>query len=63
MARTAALNIIYKGKDISKDISASLINFTYNDNEKGKADEIELLLENKKRFMVWLLVSRKRQCY
>lgn len=48
MARTAALNIIYKGKDISKDISASLINFTFIDNEQGSADEIELLLENKK---------------
>ena len=45
MARTAALNITYKGKDISKDISASLINFTYTDNEQGSADEIELLLE------------------
>lgn len=48
MARISNLNIIYKGKDISKDISASLINFTYTDNEQGKADEIELLLENKK---------------
>ena len=48
MARTAALNITYKGKDISKDISASLIKFIYTDNEQGKADEIELLLENKK---------------
>lgn len=48
MARTAALSVIYKGKDISKDISSSLINFTYTDNEQGKADEIELLLENKK---------------
>ena len=48
MARIAALSIVYKGKDISKDISASLINFTYTDNEQGKADEIELLLENKK---------------
>ena len=48
MARIAALNITYKGKDISKDISASLISFTYTDNEQGKANEIELLLENKK---------------
>lgn len=48
MARTAALNITYKGKDISKDISASLISFTYTDNEQDKANEIELLLENKK---------------
>lgn len=48
MARTSSLNIIYKGKDISKDISVSLINFTYTDNEQGSADEIELLLENKK---------------
>lgn len=48
MARTAALNITYKGKDISKDISASLVSFTYTDNEQGKANEIELLLENKK---------------
>lgn len=47
MACTAALNITYKGKDISKDMSASLINFTYTDNEQGKADEVELLLENK----------------
>ena len=47
MARYSALSITYKGKDISKDISASLINFTYTDNEQGKADEIELLLENK----------------
>lgn len=48
MARISSLNIIYKGKDISKDISASLISFTFTDNEEGKADEIELLLENKK---------------
>lgn len=48
MARISNLNITYKGKDISKDISVSLINFTYTDNEQGKADEIELLLENKK---------------
>lgn len=46
--RTAEVSVIYNNKDISKDISASLINFTYTDNEQGKADEIELLLENKK---------------
>ena len=46
--RTAEVSVIYNNKDLSKDISASLINFTYTDNEQGKADEIELLLENKK---------------
>lgn len=45
--RTSSLNVIYKGKDISKDISKSLISFTYVDNEQGKVDEIELILENK----------------
>lgn len=47
MARIAVLSIVYKGKDISKNISASLINFTFADNEQGKANEVELLLENK----------------
>lgn len=47
MARIAVLSIVYKGKDISKNISASLINFTFTDNEQGKANEVELLLENK----------------
>lgn len=47
MARIAALSIVYKGKDISKNIASSLISFTFVDNEQGKANEIELLLENK----------------
>lgn len=52
MARSSSLNITYKGKDISKDISTSLLSFTYSDNEHGKADEIELVLENKKGLWV-----------
>lgn len=47
--RYLELNFTYKNKDISKDISKSMLNFTYTDNEQGKADEIEILLENKNK--------------
>lgn len=47
MARMSKLVVKYNGNDISKNISKSLINFTYIDDEQGKADSIDILLENK----------------
>lgn len=43
------LNVKYNGKDISEDISKSLLSFSYNDNEQGSVDDIEIVLENKNK--------------
>lgn len=45
--RRANLNVTYKGTDISADITDRLINFSYNDNEQGKADDIEITVHNR----------------
>jgi phage protein D len=51
-ARKATVRIIYNGADISGDIAAYLIDFEYNDNESGKADDIQISLED--RNQLWL---------
>lgn len=46
--RRTEIDIVYKGVNISKDLSPYLLSFTYNDNE-GKSDEIQLDLEDRQR--------------
>jgi phage protein D len=45
-AGKANIKVIYDGADISEDISASLISLNYTDNVTGKADEVEIKLED-----------------
>lgn len=40
------LSVTYLGKNISRDISANLLSFSYTDNVKDKADEIEIELDD-----------------
>lgn len=40
--------MVYEGKDISRNIAPYLINFTYTDNAKDKADDISVTLEDRK---------------
>lgn len=40
-------SVLYNGKDISVDISHSLISMTYEDKVSGEADELEITLEDK----------------
>lgn len=51
-ARKAEINIVYEGKDISRDLAPYLISFTYTDNASDKADDIALSLED--RNLLWL---------
>lgn len=51
-ARRTAVNILYQGRDISKDIAPSLLSFTFTDNAKDQADDIALTLED--RGGLWL---------
>lgn len=46
-ARKTEIKIIYKNKDISENIAPYLLNFTYNDNISGKADDISFSLEDR----------------
>ncbi|MCP4021566.1 MAG: hypothetical protein GY729_06975 [Desulfobacteraceae bacterium] len=46
----ANLKVIYNGRDISKDISPFVISFTYTDHEGGKADDLQIQLEDSKGF-------------
>lgn len=46
-ARRTTLEILYKGVNISKDVTADLISFTYTDNESSKADDINLTLQDR----------------
>lgn len=50
--RRAKLNVTYNGTDISADITDRLISFAYNDNEQGKADDIEITVHN--RDGIWI---------
>jgi uncharacterized protein len=45
-ARRTELVVIYKGANISKDISTDLVSFSYTDNESGKADDIDITLQD-----------------
>ncbi len=40
------VKILYEGKNISEDISAFIISFNYTDNVRGKADEVEISLND-----------------
>jgi phage protein D len=44
--QTPVFKILYLGKDITKDISESLISVTYNDKLVGETDEIDITLED-----------------
>lgn len=46
-ARKTEIKIVYKDKDISKDIAPYLLSFTYNDNISGVADDITFKLEDR----------------
>jgi len=46
--RKPQVNLIYEGKNITEDISSFLISFSYTDYAQGKADEVELLFEDRK---------------
>lgn len=41
-----AFKLLYNGKNITKDISQSYVQITYNDNEHGTADDLTVELEN-----------------
>lgn len=41
------VRIEYQGKDITKDLSSTLIAFTYSDAEEGESDELSLTLSDK----------------
>ena len=51
-ARRTAINLLYQGKDISRDIAPYLLGFTFTDNAKGSADDISITLED--RSGIWL---------
>ena len=52
LSRRTSINILYEGKDISKDIAPYLLSFTFTDNAKDTADDISLTLED--RAGTWL---------
>lgn len=52
IARRTHINLLYQGKDITKNISPSLLSFTFTDNAKGTADDISIALED--RHGLWL---------
>ena len=52
MARRASVTITYNKKDITADIAPHLISFDYTDNESGKADDIQLTLQDREK--LWL---------
>ena len=52
ISRRTAINILYQGKDITKDLAPSLLSFTFTDNAKGSADDISITLED--RSGTWL---------
>jgi len=47
--RRAELLLEYNGKDISSDLTGSLISFTYNDAAPGSLDDIQITLEDRER--------------
>lgn len=51
-ARWAEVVIYYEGVNISRDIAPYLLNFTYTDNAKDKADDISFSLEDRERLWV-----------
>jgi Phage protein D len=51
-ARKTTIQIKYNGRDISIDLAPYLIDFEYTDNEAGKADDIQITLED--RDLLWI---------
>lgn len=49
MARQAALQIVYQGKDISPEINKQLISLSYSDNPSGEYDDLQLTLADRER--------------
>lgn len=47
LARRAKLLLKYNNKDISKDLAEHLINFSYTDHASGKADDLQITLEDR----------------
>lgn len=47
LARRAKLVLKYNNKDISKDLAEYLINFSYTDHASGKADDLQITLEDR----------------
>lgn len=45
-ARRATIELIYEGKNITKDIAKDLIEFTYTDNASGSADDVSITLKD-----------------
>ena len=48
-ARRAKVKLLYDGVDISADISPYLLSFSYVDNAHGKADDIQVTLQDRER--------------
>ncbi|KJD45977.1 phage late control protein, partial [Paenibacillus terrae] len=48
-ARRAQVVINYNGKDITKELSGYLLDFTYTDAEPGTLDDLQINLEDKAR--------------
>jgi len=46
-ARRTTLEVTYKGVNISADVSADLVGFTFTDNESSKADDIDITLQDR----------------
>ena len=46
-ASSTWINILYEGKDISRDIAPYLLTFTFTDNAGGKADDLSLTMQDK----------------
>ena len=45
-SRRTAINILYQGKDITRNLAPSLLSFTFTDNAKDTADDISITLED-----------------
>lgn len=45
-AHRTIVEIVYEGTDITRDIAADLLSFTWNDNESGQFDDIDITLKN-----------------
>ncbi|WP_048744217.1 phage late control D family protein [Paenibacillus sp. P22] len=49
MARQAALQVVYQGKDISSELGKYLISLSYSDNPSGEYDDLQLTLADRDR--------------
>ena len=58
-APTTRVELLYEGEDISRDIATHLLSMTYNDNETGKADDIEIRLKDEKKLWSGPWLPRK----